>query len=142
LISRNVLAQACSTSMAAGKRRYEPDFALRGFVACGCGTLLTAGWSKGRSKHYPYYFCYNLRVLWQRAKRGALEGDFERLLAEVKPFESVFKAARHMLEAAWNARVAANDARLNALRDTREECRSTRRAIARSRRRDGPKCRS
>lgn len=96
----------------------SPDFALRGFVACGCGALLTASWSKGRARHYPYYFCHNRACAsyGKAIKRAALEGDFEKLLAKAKPAEGVFQAARRMLEAAWNARVQANDGRLETLR--------------------------
>ncbi len=40
------------------KSRSNEDFPLRRVVKCAeCGIGLTAGWSKGRSKHYPYYRC-------------------------------------------------------------------------------------
>jgi site-specific DNA recombinase len=35
------------------------DFPLRGFVKCAsCGKALTSGWSKGRNKSYPRYWCW------------------------------------------------------------------------------------
>jgi site-specific DNA recombinase len=37
--------------------RLNIDFPLRGTVRCVCGAFLTASWSKGRSKRYPYYRC-------------------------------------------------------------------------------------
>ncbi len=100
-----------------GKKRaparadFNPDFPLRGFVACTCGTMLTAGWTKGRDRHYPYYFCYNRACTHygRSIKRDALEGKFAVLMESVQPPAGVFRAARHMFEDAWNARIAASD---------------------------------
>ena len=40
------------------KSRTDKAFPLRRIVKCSeCGIGLTAGWSKGRTKHYPYYRC-------------------------------------------------------------------------------------
>jgi len=40
------------------RKDIKEDFPLRGAVSCSCcATLLTAGWSKGKTKSYPYYFC-------------------------------------------------------------------------------------
>ncbi|MEL6172577.1 MAG: recombinase family protein [Pseudomonadota bacterium] len=37
---------------------YDEDFPLRGFVLCGaCGNAMTAAWSTGCRKRYPYYRC-------------------------------------------------------------------------------------
>lgn len=33
------------------------DFPLRGILSCSCGVNMTAGWSKGKTKHYIYYRC-------------------------------------------------------------------------------------
>lgn len=42
------------------KSRSDKKFPLRRIVKCAeCGQGLTAGWSKGRSKKYPYYRCSN-----------------------------------------------------------------------------------
>ena len=42
----------------AKKNRDNPEFPLRRIVKCsGCGTSLTAGWSKGKKQRYAYYFC-------------------------------------------------------------------------------------
>ena len=42
------------------KARSDKTFALRRVVKCAkCGMGMTAGWSKGRSKRYPYYRCAN-----------------------------------------------------------------------------------
>lgn len=38
----------------------NPDFPLRRLVKCShCGCSFTAAWSKGKKKHYGYYFCRN-----------------------------------------------------------------------------------
>lgn len=40
-------------------KKVREDFPLRQFVACAkCGRGLTAGFAGGRSKPYPFYFCY------------------------------------------------------------------------------------
>jgi site-specific DNA recombinase len=110
----------------AGKKRaparadFNPDFPLRGFVACTCGTMLTAGWTKGRERHYPYYFCYNRGCphYGRSIKRDALEGKFAVIMSSVQPPAGVFRAARQMFEDAWNARIAASDTDAKALQTT------------------------
>ncbi|MCE5311427.1 MAG: recombinase family protein [Acidobacteriales bacterium] len=40
--------------------RHREEFPLRGLVRCnGCSQYLTASFSRGRSKRYPYYHCHN-----------------------------------------------------------------------------------
>lgn len=42
------------------RNKDNPDFPLRRIVKCAkCGTSFTGGWSKGKRKHYGYYFCRN-----------------------------------------------------------------------------------
>jgi site-specific DNA recombinase len=39
--------------------RLHDDFPLRGFIKCaGCGKAVTAGFSRGRNKSYPRYWCH------------------------------------------------------------------------------------
>jgi site-specific DNA recombinase len=57
---QNILDGRCvSKSKVKVKRsRNNKAFPLRRIVKCAeCGIGLTAGWSKGRNKHYPYYRC-------------------------------------------------------------------------------------
>ena len=50
--------------------RNRPDLPLRGFLRCGrCGALMTASWSTGRSKSYPYYRC------WKKCLGINIRGD-------------------------------------------------------------------
>lgn len=39
------------------KKRNNPDYPLRHFAICHCGTPITGAPSKGRNKHYQYYSC-------------------------------------------------------------------------------------
>ena len=68
------------------------DFALRGFVKCAdCDVPLRSGWSKGRSKHYPYYLCqtkscdsYGVSI-----RRDKIEGEFEQILKSLTPQKKI-----------------------------------------------------
>ncbi len=83
------------------------DFPLRGFVTCGvCNSPMTAGWSKGRSAKYPYYFC-QAKGCSERKKsirKEKIERDFEHLLSRLTPDPTIFIAAREMLHEAWEQR--------------------------------------
>jgi site-specific DNA recombinase len=57
---QNILDGRCVNKKALNVKKFRTDkaFPLRRVVKCAnCGIGLTAGWSKGRSKHYPYYRC-------------------------------------------------------------------------------------
>lgn len=55
------------------------EFVLKGFVDCeSCGKPLTASWSRGRSKRYPYYHCKSCRH--QSAPMRVLDAEFEEML--------------------------------------------------------------
>ena len=43
------------------KSRPREEFPLRGILRCTCGSHMTAGFSKGRSKYYMYYQCIKER---------------------------------------------------------------------------------
>jgi site-specific DNA recombinase len=61
LVSESVFRRAQEAFRPARPRngyQYDnPDFPLRGTLRCYCGSLLTASWSSGRQKRYPYYRC-------------------------------------------------------------------------------------
>lgn len=93
---------------APARKNLNEDFVLRGFITCGdCEHPLTACWSKGKRKHYPYYFCYNRKCDSQGKSipRAQLEGEFEALLRQLKPTAELFKLARTMFEDIWNYRL-------------------------------------
>ena len=85
------------------------DFPLRGFVTCGhCGEPLTACWSKGRSARYPYYLCDTRGCSEARKsiRRDVIEGEFEKLLGELRPSEGLFNLAFQMFRDLWDAKLA------------------------------------
>ncbi len=93
---------------APARKDLSDDFALRGAVLCGCGSPLTAGWSKGRAKSYPYYLCHNrgctAGAYGKSIARGQIEGEFEALLQSLVPTEALFKAAFRMFKDLWEDR--------------------------------------
>ena len=81
------------------------DFPLRGYVACGCcGQPMTACWSKGRNRKYPYYLCDTKGCSEYRKsiRKEQIEGEFEKLLGHIVPERELFLAVYTMLEEWWN----------------------------------------
>ena len=81
------------------------DFPLRGFVACGCcNEPMTACWSTGRSRKYPYYMCDTRGCTEYRksVRRERIEGDFEALLTSMVPARDLFLMVYQMLEDLWD----------------------------------------
>lgn len=91
------------------------DFPLRGYVTCGCcNHTMTSSWSKGRSKHYAYYFCQN-KICDEYGKsiaRDTMEGEFEELLKSMKPTRPLFEMIKAMVTDLWADRMAGAEARL------------------------------
>ncbi len=87
----------------------KEDFPLRGAVACAsCGTALTAGWSKGKYKHYPYYFCRQ-RGCSEKGKsiaRDKLEQKFRTHLSELEPPKPLIELASAMFRDCWEQQAA------------------------------------
>ncbi len=86
------------------RKNLSEDFPLRGFVACGdCGKPLTACWSKGRSKHHPYYYCVTkgCESKSKSIRRDVIEGEFETLLKQLTPTKALFGLATDMFKAWW-----------------------------------------
>ena len=74
--------------------KQRTDFPLRGLLMCSCGRRLTASWSKGRSKKYPYYRCTRCRGVNRRS--DILEAEFSSLLSQhevEKDFTDMLKDA-------------------------------------------------
>ena len=90
------------------------DFVLRGAVDCGdCDKPLTACWSKGKNKRYPYYLCFNKECGSYRKSiaRDQLEGEFEGLLAQLQPTQNLFTIASKMFRDLWEHMAATNQER-------------------------------
>ncbi len=80
---------------------------------------MTAGWSKGRSKHYPYYVCYQ-RGCERRGKsirRELIENDFEKLLGDLSPAPLLLKIARAMFADRWEAESRNTEERKRQMKD-------------------------
>jgi site-specific DNA recombinase len=90
----------------------QSDFALRGFIDCAdCGNTLTACWSKGRGKHYPYYLCQTRGCpsKGKSVRREVLESQFEEMLTQLRPSPELHELAVEMFRDLWNMRAAAGD---------------------------------
>ncbi len=80
------------------------DFPLRGFVVCACcGQPMTACWSRGRKKAYPYYLCQTkgCSEYKKSVRKEKLETEFEILLKSLCPSEDMFKIAVEALKDHW-----------------------------------------
>lgn len=88
------------------RKNINADFPLRGFVVCECGKALTAGWTKGRHKHYPYYYCQakGCDHYGKSIKRADLEGEFEALLKQLRPTTGLIASATAMFKDLWEHR--------------------------------------
>lgn len=65
------------------RNRDNPDFPLRRIIKCpNCGASITGGWSKGRTKHYSYYFCPK-GCKGSTVATGKLEDATRALIAKV-----------------------------------------------------------
>lgn len=113
------------------RKDIREDFVLRGAVACDCcKTPLTAGWSKGKCKKYPYYFCREKGCVayGKTISRAKIEGRFAQLLATIQPRPNVARIARDVFEEAWSQRLAQID---HASRQFVDEADALEREIAR-----------
>jgi hypothetical protein len=84
------------------------DFPLRGFVLCDCcGKRMTAAWSKGRYRHYPYYLCMTrgCEAKSKSVPRAKLEDGFAEIIKTLQPAERLFDLAKAMLCDAWDMRL-------------------------------------
>ena len=81
------------------------DFPLRGLIFCSkCKRPLTAGWTKGRSKKYPYYRCQHCYCLEKDVRREVIEGEFEKLLSKLNPKPEVIGLIEAVISDVWNRR--------------------------------------
>jgi site-specific DNA recombinase len=90
---------------APARKDITADFPLRGFVLCGdCHKPLTACWSQGKTKKFPYYLCYykDCASKGKSIARDKVEGEFETLLGQLKPTRELFDIATAMFKNAWN----------------------------------------
>ncbi len=94
-------------SHAPARKDLHKDFPLRGFVGCACCEKpMTAGWTKGRSQYYPYYFCQQkgCEMYGKVIAKAKIEGDFEKLLGALHPTKSVANLAYDIFKDQWKLR--------------------------------------
>ena len=94
----------------AARADYNEDFPLRGFVLCDCcSNPMTAAWSKGKYRHYPYYFCMTrgCEAKSRSVPRAKIEDGFAEIIKGLQPAKGLFDLAKAMLRDAWDARLAA-----------------------------------
>jgi DNA invertase Pin-like site-specific DNA recombinase len=92
----------------AARKDINADFPLRGFVACDdCGMPMTAAWSKGCRRYYPYYLCGTRDCPSKRKSiaRAKIEDGFAEILSNLQPSRELFEVARAMFKDAWNMRM-------------------------------------
>ncbi len=97
-----------SAARVPARKNLNVDFPLRGFVTCGdCDHPLTACWSKGKSKKYPYYLCHHRGCDSYRKSipRDEVEGEFDELVKSLRPTESLFGVAKVILSDLWEHRL-------------------------------------
>ncbi len=90
------------------RKDLNEDFPLRGFLACAhCEKLMTASWSRGRTKQYALYRCTQNGCQFQNKsirKRDAEERMFG-LLQRMVPKEGTIKLVEAVLRDLWDQRI-------------------------------------
>ncbi|MFK7871529.1 MAG: hypothetical protein AB8B58_20120 [Roseobacter sp.] len=69
---------------------------------------MTACWSKGKTKTYPYYLCDTHGCASKRKSipRAKIEGGFSESLISMQPTSKVFELASAMFKDAWGQRLS------------------------------------
>lgn len=109
-IYRKIQDRLAGHATVPARKDLNEDFPLRGFITCAdCGTPLTACWTTGCRARYAYYLCpkHGCPSYRKSVRRELLEGQFESLLRQLQPSESLFCVARAMIKDLWDHRVEA-----------------------------------
>jgi site-specific DNA recombinase len=97
MVSREEFARAQQKSVRRNHseqhRKERSEFPLRGLVRCpDCSLYMTASFSRGRSRRYPYYRCANINCSPRKSYRAeGLHDQFETFLDAIAPGPEVFK---------------------------------------------------
>ena len=95
------------------------DFPLRGFIACDdCGHALTANWSKGEFRSYPYYLCRQPGCVskGKSIARDKVENAFVELLRSLTPARELFDLASAVFRDVWDGQRARSGERKTVLK--------------------------
>ncbi len=102
--------------------RNHPDFPLRSFITCGCcARPLTASWSKGRNKKYPYYRCQKSSCKGVNIRKDQLESAFLEKLQQLQPKSEYLKLFRAVVLDVWNQRQSESILQTSQLRSHLED---------------------
>jgi len=90
--------------------RLRPEFPLRVFARCSnCEHSLTGAFSRGRSKYYPYYRCFNASCPGPtNYNAGGLHDEFTEFLVSITPDRSAIQRIRDAVTAASRERTKSN----------------------------------
>jgi site-specific DNA recombinase len=106
---QKILDTLAGRKRTAVRRDYNKDFPLRGHVLCDvCGRKMTAAWSKGCRRRYPYYMCMT-RGCEEKGKsirRADVENGFHEILKCMQPSRELVSVATAMISDAWTARIS------------------------------------
>lgn len=83
------------------------EFPLRGLVACvECGRSMTASWSRGERRRYPYYHCGNRQcgLKGKTIPKRKIEDEFVHLLKGLETSEDTMDLMAELIEDQWQAR--------------------------------------
>ncbi len=95
------------TAKAPLRKNIGDDFALRGFVVCAdCNAPLRSCWTKGRTKHYPYYLCQtkSCESYGKSIPRDQVEDGVGNLVRQLQPRHKLFAASKRVFARAWHQR--------------------------------------
>jgi site-specific DNA recombinase len=91
------------------KNFLHEDFPLRGFVVCSdCRQPVTASWTSGRRNKFAYYRC-KTKTCNERSrsiKKATIEGEFEAILAKIKPSSQVLNLTKTIVADVWRKKEA------------------------------------
>ena len=95
------------------------DFPLRGAVCCAsCSTPMTAGWTKGKTKTYPYFRCRKKGCdqYGKSINRDKMEAEFKQLLTGIQPTPSLLELFKTMFKDAYDMHLRGTQDRIKAFK--------------------------
>ncbi len=83
------------------RNKDNQEYPLRGIKCDGCGKSISGGKTKGKTKYYQYYGCFNPDCPKRVAiKKGDLEKDFTNFLINLTPSEEFFEVLKEAIKIA------------------------------------------
>lgn len=101
-------------------------FPLRGSVVCSdCENPLTASFSKSKTgKRHPYYHCYTKSCpsKGRSIRKAEIESEFEALLQNLQPSETLFAMTQAMFKNAWEQQRQSGQAMAHTIQRSITKC--------------------